>query len=246
MIDHIHLLVTGDDIVRISRFVSEYSSLFVREFNSWSGRTGPLFKSAFGSSIKTEIKKIRSVIAYLFNNPVEKMLCKNAEEYRWNFLSYYNPHYKLPHKKMREYSRAMRRAIKIVDSHFAKVMHLKYAMLETLYNTLDGDERELLTKYIIWKYLPFDIKATNSYYRSYEDMVKAINSNTGSEYDIQEQHYCKTDAPYREMIAILKNTGLKKVQDVIVLSEDEKRRLYSMLKSKTSASGRQIRKFLHF
>lgn len=245
MIDHIHMLITGDNISQISLFVSEYTSVFVREFNSWTGRTGALFESAFGSSIKTEIKKIRSAIAYLFNNPVEKMLCRNAEEYRWNFLSYYNPCHKLPHKKMKEHSRAMRRAIKIVDSHFARGMYLKHALLETLYGTLDGNEKELLTEHIIRKYLPFDIEATNSYYRSYEDMVKAINSNTGSEYDIRERHYCKTDAPYREMITVLKKAGWNKVQDVIVASEEEKRKLHSMLKSKTSASGTQIRKFLH-
>ena len=246
MIDHIHVLVTGDVLSHISRFVSEYSSLFVREFNAWTGRTGALFESAYGSSIKTEAKKIRSVIAYLFNNPVEKMLCKNAEEYRWNFLEYFNPNYKLPHKKMREYSHAMRRAIKIVESHFKQGKHLRHALLNTLYSPLDITEKNLLTEYIIWKYLPFNIEATNSYYRSYEDMVKAINSNTGSEYDIKERHYCKTDVPYREMITLLKKSGLKKVHDVIVAPDDEKRSLYSMLKSKTSASGTQIKKFLHF
>jgi REP element-mobilizing transposase RayT len=245
MVDHIHMLITGDNISQISLFVSEYTSVFVREFNSWTGRTGALFESAFGSSIKTEIKKIRSAIAYLFNNPVEKMLCRNAEEYRWNFLSYYNPSHKLPHKKIKEHSRAMRRAIEIVNSHFARGMYLKHALLETLYGTLDGNEKELLTEHIIRKYLPFDIETTNSYYRSYEDMVKAINSNTGSEYDIRERHYCKTDAPYREMITVLKKAGWNKVQDVIVASEEEKRKLHSMLKSKTSASGIQIRKFLH-
>ena len=76
-------------------------------------------------------------------------------------------------------------------------------------------------------------------------MVKAINSNTGSEYDIKERHYCKTDVPYRELINVLKKFGVKKVHDVIIATDDEKRRLYSMLKSKTSASGTQIRKFLH-
>ena len=63
MIDHIHLLLTGGDISQISRFISEYTSLFVREFNSWTGRKGPLFESTFGSALKTETKKIRSAIA---------------------------------------------------------------------------------------------------------------------------------------------------------------------------------------
>ena len=245
MIDHIHLLLTGDNICQISRFISEYTSLFVREFNSWTGRKGALFESTFGSALKTEIKKIRSAIAYLFNNPVEKLLCSKAEEYKWNFLAFYNPDYKLPYRNLNEYSNALRRAIRVVDSQYKNGLHLKYALLDKLHKTLDSREKEILTEYIIWKYLPFDVETTNGYYRSYDDMVKAINSNTGSEYDITERHYCKTDVPYREMISVLKKSGWGKIQDVIVASEDVKRKLYSILKSRTSASGAQIRTFLH-
>ncbi|MBQ5868075.1 MAG: hypothetical protein IIW68_01955, partial [Lachnospiraceae bacterium] len=39
-------------------------------------------------------------------------------------------------------------------------------------------------------------------------MVTAVNSNTGSEYDIIEKHYCKSDVPYREMTKYLKRKGI--------------------------------------
>ena len=91
MIDHIHILVSCGKLKQMSEFVSAYTSLFVREFNECTGRSGSLFESPYGSTCKIDLKKIRSAIVYLFNNPVEKMLCGLAQEYRWNFLRYYDP-----------------------------------------------------------------------------------------------------------------------------------------------------------
>ena len=38
MIDHLHLLVRADSLTRLSGFISAYTSLYVREFNSHLGR----------------------------------------------------------------------------------------------------------------------------------------------------------------------------------------------------------------
>lgn len=46
MIDHIHLLMSATTLSAMSRFISSYTSIFVREFNQRTGRKGPLFKSA--------------------------------------------------------------------------------------------------------------------------------------------------------------------------------------------------------
>ena len=94
-------------------------------------------------------------------------------------------------------------------------------------------------------YFPFDAKQLTSYYKSYEDMLIAINSNTGSEHDIQEHHYSKTDLAYREMISYLKNHGLEDVRSVVTMNKEDKMQLAALLKSKTSATYRQIGKFLH-
>ena len=243
MIDHLHQLVSAESLSQINSFISETTSLYVREFNKETGRKGPLFESTFGSALKTEFKKIRSAIAYLFNNPVEKMLCTTAEQYRWNFLAFYNPCRQ--HISFRNRSRALKRAKGIVDTRCKENKHLKYATLKLIYKGLDAEEKEILTNYIIERYLPLDIDRTRRYYRSYEDMVIAINSNTGSEYELTEQHYCKSDLPYRDILSCLKSHGIKNIHDVLAAKEDTKRRLYGLLKSKTSASGAQIRKFLH-
>lgn len=245
MIDHIHFLAIPESIKQISRFMSACSSLYVREFNSKTGRTGRLFEPRYGSAMKSEGKKIRSAIAYLFNNPVEKMLCRTALEYRWNFLSYYEPP-KLQKTEWRRYmSRAMRRALSVVDDMYKQEKYLKYAILEKLYEGLTAKEQDTLTDYIITRYFPFDREKTCVYFKSFDDMVLAVNSNTGNEYEIKETHYSKSDVPYREIIRWLKKSGVTDARSLIVAPDDTKIRYMTLLKSGTSASLMQIRKFLH-
>ena len=243
MIDHIHLLGSAGCLADLSRFVSAYTSRFVKEFNSKSGRTGPLFEKGYGSALKREAKKIRSAIAYLFNNPVEKILCARAEEYKWNYLRYYGNLVSL--KGVRNYSTRLQKSVKIVQERFQKGRYLNYSMMDMIFEGLGKEEREYLTDYIIMTYFPFDAKKLTSYYKSYEDMLIAINSNTGSEHDIQEHHYSKTDLAYREMISYLKNHGLEDVRSVVTMNKEDKMQLAALLKSKTSATYRQIGKFLH-
>lgn len=76
-------------------------------------------------------------------------------------------------------------------------------------------------------------------------MVIAVNSSTGSEYDIEEKHYGKTDVPYREILHYLRKKGIKNVKSLITESLELKRKYYAMLKEKTTARPVQIRKFLH-
>ena len=142
-------------------------------------------------------------------------------------------------------SRALRRSICVVDELYRNGSYLKYAILEKLYNGLNDSEQDVLTDYIITRYFPFAKDKVCGYFRSYDDMVMAINSNTGSEYEIAEMYYCKSDVPYREMIRCLKKSGVTDARVLIVAPENTKRHYLSFLKSHTSASLMQIRKFLH-
>ena len=242
MIDHIHLLGSSRNLESMSKFISAYTSRFVKEFNRRTGRTGHLFEKEYGSAIKRETKKVRSAIAYLFNNPVEKMLCTRAEEYRWNYLEYYG---EVSLKPLRQCSWKLQKSIKIIQERFSSGQYLKYNLIEMIFKGLDKIEAEDLTARIIKLYFPFDVKKVTGYYKSYADMLTAINSNTGSEHDIMEHSYSKTDVPYREMMVILKREGITDIRSVIMWREEDKKRIASLLKSRTSATHRQIRKFLH-
>jgi hypothetical protein len=245
MIDHIHILACAETLSQISKFISGYTSIFVREFNLASGRKGPLFESRYGSALKLELKRIRAVIAYLFNNPVEKDLCNKAQDYRWNFLKYFDPN-KMPLiGSTRNLSRALQRAIAIVDESHKKGKYLRYRLLTNIFKQLSHKEKEMLTDYIITIYFPFDKKVAQKFFRSYDDMVLAINANTGSEYEINEAHYTKSDKEYREIIHQLKALNITDTKSMISAPGEIKLNLASRLKKLTSATRIQIKKFLH-
>jgi REP element-mobilizing transposase RayT len=243
MIDHTHLLASCSSLGQLSRFISAYTSRFVREFNQFTGRKGPLFKKAYGSAVKMESKKIRSAIAYLFNNPVEKKICTAAEDYKWSYLTLYDPERK-PIDIAAGCSKNLRRAIKRITGCFNNGNYIGYEFLGKLFNDLNSEEKKTVVEYIMELYFPFAVKETLDYYKSYEDMITAINSNTGSEYEIKEKHYGKTDVPYREIIACLKEMGISDVRSVLTMNIFQKHGLGAHLKKQTSASYTQIRKFL--
>ena len=244
MIDHIHMLLRAGKRTDMSNFISACSSLYVREFNAQIGRRGKLFESSFGSAVKLGSKKIRSAIAYLFNNPVEKMLCKRAEEYRWNFLAYYAN--ELPFStRPKHMSRKIKRSISLIDEEFKNGRHLRYALLDIIFKNTNNEEKMFLIDYIISKYFPFEKDELIGYYKSYKDMLTAVNSNTGSEYEIAEKHYCKNDTAYREIIFALQKDGCSDIRKVITMPEDKKVRYMTLMKKLTSASNIQLRKFFH-
>lgn len=88
MADHIHICISEERKGELSAFVREYSKLFSRVHNRTCHTQGNLFESPFGSAPKFGDKKARANLIYIGNNAPERRLCRNAEEYRWNFLAY--------------------------------------------------------------------------------------------------------------------------------------------------------------
>lgn len=247
MFDHIHMLIKTDARIRMSEFVRQVTCMFAREQNNDVGRKGSLFQARFGSAPKRGMKLLRTAIAYLFNNPVEKKLCSRAEEYRWNFLAYaLSPHPFSDPLISGHISRSLKRAIKEVDLAESEDRHLRYAQLKRLLSKLEERERMQLVDHIISIYKPFDYEAIIACYGSYEDMLTAINSNTGSEYDIKEERYRFSDIEYIRMGDILRDTeGLKDLRKVTGFEIEEKMRLFQVLRKHLSCDNLPITKFLH-
>ena len=247
MIDHVHLLMMAESIDDISAFVRHYTSVFVMESNNDIGRSGPLFHKSFGSAPKKGSKKIRSAIVYVGNNPVEKKLCARAEEYRWNFLAYLNEDFpfsrKIPYE---ERSRSLKRAIKEVNCMKVSNRYLSYAQVRRLLGSLSEDERAFLTDYIITSYYPFDKQALLSFYEGVDEMLHAMSSTAGSDYDIREVYYSGSDNVYWDMIdAVRRDCQIVPVRGVVVLPVGQKLQVAGMLQKKTNASKIQLMKFLH-
>ena len=63
-------------------------------------------------------------------------------------------------------------------------------------------------------------------YGGHDNMLMAINSNAGSEYEINEVKYVKSDREYRELIRYVREHGFKHAGDVISFWDDDKFDLY--------------------
>ena len=147
MVDHIHSLISASSVSLFSIFMNEVTGSFVREYNQEHHRSGPLFCKSFGSALKLGLKRLRTAISYLYNNPVERHLCRYAQEYRWNFLAYALSEHPFSEKLYLKYaSRSLRRALKEVDGTHARRRHLSYSQLKRMFSTLNRKERAQLTE----------------------------------------------------------------------------------------------------
>ena len=118
--------------------------------------------------------RIRDSFAYLGNNPVERKLCRRAIEYRWNFLAY--AHSAHPFSKplvIRDASKSLRRAVKVVQSLHKQRNILNYAVLKRLFEPLCPEEIQQLTDFIISTYNVIDYEAAASWYGSVDKMIAA-------------------------------------------------------------------------
>lgn len=246
MIDHVHMLLSSESMEEISGFVRHYTSLFVRVYNDAIGRKGPLFHKSFGSAPKKGSKKIRSTIVYIGNNPVEKSLSSSAEKYRWNFLAYIgNAHPFSEQKPLSECSVRLRNAMKEVKKSSDAGNFLSYAQTRRMFRKLSAGECEILTDYIIMVYYPFDNDLLLSFYESKEDMMHAMKSTAGSDYDIKEMYNSGTDLIYQDMLEVVDDLMAGPLRTVTIMPADMKFELAGHLKSRTNASDVQISKFLH-
>lgn len=247
MIDHIHSLTSARSSTLFARFMSDVTIQFVKEYNRNHRRTGSLFEEDFGSAPKCGMKLLRTAIAYLFNNPVERFLCRHAQDYRWNFLAYANSDNPFSEPvSLKTASRRLRRALKEVDGTHARNRHMTYAQLKRMFAGLDKKEKNQLIDYIIVRYniIRYDLLTTQCY-DGYDNMVLAINSNAGSEYEIKEHKWSRSDVEYRELYQYVHAHGFGDAGEVITLDIDSKLSMMQDMMRETKASRLQICKFLH-
>lgn len=248
MVDHIHILVEAESCEALASFIRDYSSVFAQEYNRYMKRTGQLFHKSFGSAPKKGDKKTRSAIVYIGNNPVEKKLCVYPEEYRWNFMAYMgNTHPYSEKPDFRNMSRPLKRALGVVKAASESNRYLSYCSLVRFMKPLRGNELEYFTDYVISSYLPFDKDALLEYYEDFDQMLLAMKSSTGSDYDIRERFYPGSDQIYFRMTAMIEEKlNISPVRTVTVMRQSEKLKLASELrKMMPEVTEYHLKKFLH-
>lgn len=247
MIDHLHMLIQGRTKETASRFISTVTKIFMHEYNSAIGRCGSLFEKRFGSAPKEGRKKLVTAIVYLGNNPVEKKLCMKAEQHKWNFIAYVSSANPFSEKiKLSTASFRLRRSLKMVDWQHKQGIHLNYSLLRILFSDLNHKESSQLTDYIISKYNVIDKQSLIGIFGSYENMLKAIHSTTGSEYDIKEDFSTASDIVYQDITEfITKNLISDDIRRLTVLDLEEKIKVANRIKAHLGVPSWQICKFLH-
>ena len=247
MYNHYHTLFKSVLPKVRALFIGTVTSTYAKAFNRDSGHKGALFEKAYGNALKLGEKKVRTTVSYCYNNSSEKRLVVRAEQDRWNFLAYIDNDHPFSEPIILEKASArLRAALKEVDAHVADHAYLRYGCIRRLFGGLSARENEQLTDYIISRYLPIDKELLLSFYKDYDSMVMAINSNTGSEYDIREEYRNDSDEPYTQMIKMLSTSSFaSNPHRILSASPEKKARIASVLRRTTSAQEYQIGRFLH-
>lgn len=247
MPDHVHISARANSLPDLSGFMRDYSHIFAGEHNPVCHRKGPLFESPFGSAPKFTDKSVRSNLIYVGNNPVERKLSSKAEDYRWTFLAYAASDYPFsPKLVIRKARWPLQQAVKEVKNQFNTGRHLTYAQLKRLFKPLTALECQQLTDFIIATYNVIDYNAALQYFNSYENMLLAMHSTTGSEYDIKETYVGKSDVHYVSMAnTVMKLLKPNDIHDILAYSIEKRLEVFRLLQKHTPALSKQIAKFLH-
>ena len=247
MVDHVHLLVEARSKRDLDLFVCLYTSWFVKTYNEWHKQEGSLFCSPYGIASKVNDKDIRSAIAYLYNNPVERHLCQRAEKAQWNYLAYADCVSPFSQPLRLDKARApMRRAVEEVKVTRREERPLNYAQLKRITRSLLPEEQLQLKDYIVRTYNCIDYADLLHRYGSYSELIRAFHSTTGSEYAIKEQFTGRSDRIYNQMSSfLLSSHTISNIDELLRMPEAERRKLMEPLGIRTGASRRQLEKYLH-
>lgn len=246
MHNHVHVLLDTCDLRLIRRFVRELMSYFSKSYNRRYGVSGALFDK-FGVSFKNGDKAIRSALAYVYNNPVEDHICHRAEEWRWNFLAYSKSAHPFSEKiVLSSSSRRMRRAAERVRFLRSSGQPLTYEVLDGLFGDLSASEKRQLVDLIVCEYSVVDFESAISYYGSYEEMLTAFASNTGSECDFSEPFDPYSGQAYGKMASYLAKDGrYRSIGDVFRLPLNMLTEYLGELVSHCGVRQSHAMKFLH-
>lgn len=246
MQDHIHGDFISSDRQSQASFMRDLSMWYAKYGQTTQCRDGEIFSKHYGSAPKKHDKQIRTNLIYIGNNPVERKLVKNAEEYRWNYLAYANSEYPFSEPLIiRKASGAMKKAIDEVKSTHHNDQPLSYGLLKRLFAKLNSIETHQLIDYIVVTYSVIDYSAAIRYFDSYEKMIGAMHYSTGSEYDIKETTSGRSDRCFSDIANwLMHNLQLKEIHDVFLLPEEKRTDLMFTIHKATGIEPRMIAKYL--
>ena len=146
MMTHTHALISTESKVRQTAFNHTVERLYARSFNQVSGLNGPVFMKTYGWAQKRNSAKVRSCLAYIGNNHVEKKICRRGIEERWSLLAYaFSDHPFSEPLVIRRASVRMKKAVKMVQDAHRRGQFLNGSREKMIaaFDTTTGSEYEL-------------------------------------------------------------------------------------------------------
>lgn len=244
MFTHTHQSAQAISYSVLYRYLHDLDTSFARLYNARYHRKGKLFGRPPGYAQKVTLKAMKSNLVYVFNNHVEKGLCKRAVEERWSLLAYaLSDHPFSPQIQRGDVSRALRRALKLVDRRIAANKALEYCDLDGIFSRLDPVETQQFIDYVISRYRLVDFGGTIAYFGSIENLLITVDSTTGGEYDIKEDYSRDKDCGY---VALLQDSEVvEQLPNVFSMQDDLLLGMVSRLARSSVASPSQLRRFFH-
>lgn len=204
MFTHLHQSVIAASLENIRAYLHDTGTSFTRLYNNRYKRKGKLFERLPGRAQKFGAKDKRSNLIYVYNNHVEKGLCRQASEERWSFLAYAASDH--PFSKpimLSKASSSIRKALHLIDRRIAKQKGLEYTDLDKVTASLTEEEIEQFIDYVISRYALIDFGYATAFFGTLDNMILAINSTTGGEYEINEDYTRYKDTAYIELCKML-------------------------------------------
>ena len=247
MFNHVHSNIKCKRKSVMAGFNQAVQHRYAAAFNRESGRLGSVFMRTYGWAQKRSDRDVTENLCYLANNSPKKKLFKRGVDDQWTLLAYGRKKYPFSEpivwKKAR---RQMRRSVAMVRACRKRGDVLTYPFLDKVFKGLTKSEVKQLVDYIIQEFSSVNYKLAASYFGGFDKMLAAFDVTSGSEHEISEEFTTEPDIPYREMVRVLKEEGYDLVKkQFLAPGKKDLEKLIELCKERTSASERQIRRFLH-
>lgn len=89
MSNHAHFLIYTDDVMQISKLMSQTNTKYAIYYNQRHNRCGFVFRSRYKAEEIVSYHHFLSCINYIHNNPVKAQMCKTPGEYKYSSYNEY-------------------------------------------------------------------------------------------------------------------------------------------------------------
>lgn len=89
MSNHAHFLIYTDDVLEISKLMSQVNTKYAIYYNQKHNRCGFVFRSRYKTEEIVSYHHFLSCINYIHNNPVKADMCESSREYKYSSYNEY-------------------------------------------------------------------------------------------------------------------------------------------------------------